>query len=111
VARYRESLSKHYYNQATVLRQLDRPAEAAAMTVARRELWPRDRARLARIAEDLAAICQELPAGEVRQQYQHEVAQTRAKAAKTRSVPTAGSPQQVSVSNDSESQTIHLEIK
>ena len=112
VARYRDSLSKHYYNQASVLRQLDRPAEAAAVTVARRELWPRDQAKLQRIAEDLAAICNELPAGELRQLYQREVAQTRAKATKSkRETVPAATPQQYSVSNESEAQTIHLEIK
>ncbi|WP_254511522.1 serine/threonine-protein kinase [Anatilimnocola floriformis] len=112
VSRYRESLSKHYYNQATVLRHLDRPAEAAAVTIARRELWPRDQARLQRLAEDLAAICNELPAGEVRQRYQTEVAQTRARASKSkRDASPAGGPRQYSVSSECDEQSIDLEIK
>ena len=82
VARYRESLSKHYFNQAAVLRELDRPAEAAAMTVARRELWPHDQRRLLRIAADLAAICDELPAGDDRQRYLTEAQQIRSAAQK-----------------------------
>lgn len=82
VARFRESLSKHYFNQSAVLRELDRPAEAAAATVARRELWPNDHARLQRIADELASICKELPVGEVRQQYLREAALTRTSAMK-----------------------------
>lgn len=82
VARFRDSLSKHYYNQAAVLRELDRPAEAAAAIVARRELWPHDPARLQRIAQELAAVCQELPVGEVREQYLREAALTRSAALK-----------------------------
>lgn len=82
VARFRESLSKHYYNQAVVLRELDRPAEAAAATVARRDLWPNDHARLQRIADELASLCKQLPVGEVRQQYLREVALTRTSAQK-----------------------------
>jgi len=68
-AHYRESLSKHYYNYAQVLRALDRPAEAAAVTLKRRDLWPGDPSRLVRIAEELAAICKQLPVGQTRQRY------------------------------------------
>jgi tetratricopeptide (TPR) repeat protein len=68
-AHYRESLSKHYYNYAQVLRALDRPADAAAITLKRRDLWPSDPARLVRIAEELATTCKQLPAGQTRQRY------------------------------------------
>jgi serine/threonine protein kinase/Tfp pilus assembly protein PilF len=89
VLRFRESLSKHYFNLATVLRELDRPEEAAAATIARRELWPNDRARLLQIAAELDAIVQEIPTNETRQQVQQEARLTRKIAAELR-MPTAG---------------------
>jgi hypothetical protein len=76
VSEFREALSKHYYNYAQLLRSLDRPADAAQVTLARRKLWPNDAARLVRIAEELAAMCKQLPAGEARQRYLHETSAT-----------------------------------
>jgi hypothetical protein len=82
VARYRESLSKHYFNYAVVLRTLDRPADAAAVTLARRDLWPNDGQRLQKIAGELAELSSLIPAGERREEFVHEVAQTRSAATK-----------------------------
>lgn len=72
----RESLSKHYYNYAQLLRTTDRAAEAAEVIVLRRGLWPNDAKRLSRIAEELAAVCKEIPSGSVRQQYLNETTAT-----------------------------------
>jgi tetratricopeptide (TPR) repeat protein len=85
VLRFRESLSKHYFNQAAVLRALDRPAEAANATIARRDLWRNDRPRLLQIAAELDAIVAEIPASESRQQVLHEAQQTRKLAAESNS--------------------------
>jgi tetratricopeptide (TPR) repeat protein/tRNA A-37 threonylcarbamoyl transferase component Bud32 len=72
----RESLSKHYYNYAQLLRSTDRAAEAAEAIVLRRGLWPHDAKRLVSIAEELAAVCQQLPSGSIRQKYVTETAAT-----------------------------------
>lgn len=87
MAHIRESLSKHYYNQANVLRAMKRPAEAAEVTVARRELWLGDAAKLLKIADDLAEICREIPAGDIHQQYLQEARLTRHEAAKAGAKP------------------------
>jgi tetratricopeptide (TPR) repeat protein len=83
--RYREFLSRHYVNYAAVLRTLDRPADAAVVTLARRDLWPGDSQQLQQIATELAEISSEIPAGDQRQQFVHEVAQTRTAAARASS--------------------------
>lgn len=72
----RESLSKHYYNYAQVLLALDRPADAAAVALARRQLWPGNAARLLRIAEELAATCKQMEPGETRRRYLDETMAT-----------------------------------
>jgi eukaryotic-like serine/threonine-protein kinase len=72
----RESLSKHYYNYAQLLRSTDRPAEAAEVLVLRRGLWPNDAQRLSRIAEELATVCKQIPSGAVRQKYVDETTAT-----------------------------------
>jgi serine/threonine protein kinase/tetratricopeptide (TPR) repeat protein len=74
VARFREALSKHYYNQAVVLRALNKPADAAKAIVARRELWPNDESRQQRIAQELADVCRELPPGDERERYSRQAA-------------------------------------
>ncbi|QDU27094.1 Serine/threonine-protein kinase PrkC [Anatilimnocola aggregata] len=80
IARFRDSLSKHYFNQAVVLRALQRPADAAAATLARRDLWPDDTKRLLRIADELTSIGNEFPAGDLRQRYLREAKLTRSTA-------------------------------
>ena len=82
VARFRESLSKHYYNYAAVLRELNRPAEAAAVALARRDLWTGDGDRLLRIAQELAETCRQLPAGHERQRFINETTATLEAAVK-----------------------------
>lgn len=89
VLRFRESLSKHYVNQAAVLRELDRPADAATVTIARRDLWRHDRQRLLQIAAELDAIGQEMAASESRQQVVQEAKLTRKIAAESSS-PSSG---------------------
>ena len=54
VARYREYLSKHYYNYGRVMRRLGYPDEAARAALSRRELWPGDPIRLFSVVEELA---------------------------------------------------------
>jgi tetratricopeptide (TPR) repeat protein/tRNA A-37 threonylcarbamoyl transferase component Bud32 len=72
----RDSLSKHYFNYAGVLRELGRPADAAAVVVKRRKLWIADADGLIQIAAELAATCKQLPPGRLRQQYLDETAAT-----------------------------------
>jgi serine/threonine protein kinase/tetratricopeptide (TPR) repeat protein len=76
VARFRESLSKHYYNYAGALRALNRPVEAAHVVLKRRSLWPGDGQRLLRIAEELAATCQQMPSGDARDRFIDETSIT-----------------------------------
>jgi serine/threonine protein kinase/tetratricopeptide (TPR) repeat protein len=75
-AHYRESLSKHYYNYAQLLLTLDRPDDAAAAILARRNLWPGDAERLMRVAHDLAAACKSMPPGALRDRHLTEVRAT-----------------------------------
>ena len=49
----------------------------------RRKLWPADSKRLLRIADELAALCNELPAGEIRERYLHEASATIDQAKKS----------------------------
>lgn len=76
VAYFRESLSKHYFNQAEVLRALGRPADAVRVALQRRDLWPHDATRLVNCARELAATCKELNAGDLRQKYLAETTAT-----------------------------------
>ena len=54
VSRYRDFLSKHYYNYGQALRRVGRADEAADAALARRELWPKDPEHLFAVAEELA---------------------------------------------------------
>jgi tetratricopeptide (TPR) repeat protein len=54
IPEYREFLSKHYFNYGRALRDAGRPAEAAEISLARRELWPGDGQRLGQVAVELA---------------------------------------------------------
>jgi tetratricopeptide (TPR) repeat protein/tRNA A-37 threonylcarbamoyl transferase component Bud32 len=76
VAHFRESLSKHHYNHAAVLRKLDRLDVALETTLLRRLLWQDDAHRLLRVAEELATICKELEPGELRNRYMDEMRNT-----------------------------------
>jgi tetratricopeptide (TPR) repeat protein/tRNA A-37 threonylcarbamoyl transferase component Bud32 len=73
---YRDALSKHYYNHAQVLVHMGRPADAVQIVLQRRALWMNDAARLSRIADELAAICQQLEPGELRQKVAQEALAT-----------------------------------
>jgi serine/threonine protein kinase len=92
VARFRESLSKHYYNYAEVLRAQGKPAEAAAVALARRNLWPHEGDRLQRIAEELAATCRQMPVGDTRDRVLEEAAATLAAARTARVKQTTTVP-------------------
>jgi tetratricopeptide (TPR) repeat protein len=76
VTQFRESLSKHYYNYAQVLRSLDRLDAALDATLARRELWRANADRLLRVAEELATTCKEVAPGTIRERYLHETMST-----------------------------------
>lgn len=54
ISRYRNFLSKHYYNYGRVVRQLGYAEQAVRSALACRELWPNDPQRLLAIAEELA---------------------------------------------------------
>lgn len=54
IERYREFLSKHYYNYRRVLRSVGRHGEAAAAALKRKELWPREPQRLYHVACELS---------------------------------------------------------
>lgn len=58
--RYREFLSKHYFNYARLLRETDRAHEAAAVALKRRELWNGNGERLASVAEELREIASQI---------------------------------------------------
>jgi tetratricopeptide (TPR) repeat protein len=75
VARYREFLSKHYFNQGRVLRQLKRGDEAASAAVERKKLWPGDPDRLYSVAEELALASESLTALPQRRAAASECAQ------------------------------------
>ncbi len=59
VAKYRLSLGKHYYNYGRALRLAGRADEALQVTLARRDLWPKDPERLFAVAEELALAANE----------------------------------------------------
>jgi tetratricopeptide (TPR) repeat protein len=63
-SQYREFLSKHYVNCGRTLRLMDRQADAAALAVERRKLWPTDGEQLYQIALELSAIAAEMPENE-----------------------------------------------
>lgn len=65
ITRYRQFLSKHYFNYGRVLRQTGRPADAARAALARRELWPKDPQHLFSVAEELALAARDLSTGAV----------------------------------------------
>ena len=54
VTRYREFLSKHYYNYGRVLRKTGHVDKAIEVALARRDLWPRQPQHLLAVAEELA---------------------------------------------------------
>jgi len=59
VGKYRLSLAKHYYNYSRALRLAGRAEEALQVTLARRDLWPKDPERLFAVAEELALAANE----------------------------------------------------
>jgi hypothetical protein len=63
IARYRQYLSKHYFNYGQALRRTGHPADAARIALARRELWPKDPQHLFSVAEELAVSAREISAG------------------------------------------------
>jgi hypothetical protein len=54
----RELLSRHYFNYARNLREQNKPASAADVSLERRKLWPGQAERLYSVAEELTAACQ-----------------------------------------------------
>jgi serine/threonine protein kinase/tetratricopeptide (TPR) repeat protein len=58
-SQYREFLSKHYANCSRVLQLLDRPADAVAITLARRDLWQGQAEMLFQVGLELATIAAE----------------------------------------------------
>jgi hypothetical protein len=50
---FRDHLSRSFFNYAEVLRQLERPFEAAQASLRRRELWPHDANQLYSVAKEL----------------------------------------------------------
>jgi tetratricopeptide (TPR) repeat protein len=54
VVRYRQRLRSHYHALASLLQKLGRPADAATVTLERRELWPNDPNELFHVAGELA---------------------------------------------------------
>lgn len=60
VARFREFLSKHYWNFGQFLQRVGRLEEAGAVALARKELWADHPERLYRAAVELAAIAGEI---------------------------------------------------
>ena len=52
-AKYRKLLTQHYAQLAQLQRELGRPAEAAAATLERRQLWPHEPEQLYSVASDL----------------------------------------------------------
>jgi serine/threonine protein kinase/tetratricopeptide (TPR) repeat protein len=58
-SQYREYLSKHYVNCSRVLQLLDRPADAVAITLARRDLWQGQGEMLFQVGLELATIVSE----------------------------------------------------
>lgn len=60
VPRYREFLSKHYYNCGRLLRETGRPDQAVAFAVQRRGLWEQDGDRLASVAEEFMATATQM---------------------------------------------------
>ncbi|QDV45091.1 Serine/threonine-protein kinase PrkC [Stieleria neptunia] len=59
--RYREFLSKHYFNYAKLLLTTKRAPEAAAIALKRRKLWLGNAERLASVAEELREIAAQIP--------------------------------------------------
>lgn len=62
-SQYREFLSKHYFNCGRTLRLLQRPADAAALAIERRKLWPAEGEQLYQVALELAEVAQLMPTG------------------------------------------------
>ncbi|WP_147869303.1 serine/threonine-protein kinase [Stieleria maiorica] len=60
VPRYREYLSKHFYNCARLLRESDHFDQAVQFALQRRDLWPDDGDRLASVAEELLTTAQQI---------------------------------------------------
>jgi serine/threonine protein kinase/Tfp pilus assembly protein PilF len=60
VGKYKQFLSKHYFNYARALRQTGRLSDAAEVALARRDLWHHDAKHLVEVAEELAATAKEL---------------------------------------------------
>ena len=60
---YRDFLSKHYFNYARALRHAGRPADAAAMALERRSLWPDDGEHLFQVSLELARSLDALSSG------------------------------------------------
>lgn len=83
-SQYREYLSKHYANCSRVLQLLDRPADAVAITLARRELWQGQGEMLFQVGIELATIAGEnaekLPGGIDRQALLDEAVATMEQA-------------------------------
>jgi len=62
IAKYRQYLSKHYYNYDRALRLTGRADEAVQVALARRDLWPKDPDHLFAVAEEFALAAKELSA-------------------------------------------------
>lgn len=58
VSRYRDFLSRHYYNQSRVLRGLGRATDAREVAMVRRRLWSGDPDHLLGVAEELVALAE-----------------------------------------------------
>jgi serine/threonine protein kinase len=60
VVQYRLNLSDNYFNRAKFERDLGQPADAVAITLERKKLWPDDAQQLYRVACELALSAQSL---------------------------------------------------
>ncbi|OYP39079.1 serine/threonine-protein kinase [Rhodopirellula sp. MGV] len=64
VPKYREYLSKHYFNCARLLRDDGQTDESIKFTLRRRELWENDGSRLAGVADEFLATASVIKLGE-----------------------------------------------
>ena len=67
VNRFREHLSRTYFNYGRTLRRMNKPRRAATVALHRRKLWPHDPTQLFSVAEELAVASRDLQSIEDKQ--------------------------------------------